>query len=112
MEISELSDPARERDASSSGVSWGAVIGGAFCGGSPFANHAGTGDWFWFDSGKVVFHVGGGVKFRPRDHLLLRAEFLDYLTTFPRTQIVPAPHNTARRIFEQFTPLFSVSYTF
>jgi hypothetical protein len=25
---------------------------------------------------------------------------------------MPAPHNTARGIFEQFTPLFGVSYTF
>jgi opacity protein-like surface antigen len=64
------------------------------------------------DVWKVVFSVGGGVKFRPIPHMLLRAEFRDYLTTFPRQQIVPAPHNTARGIFEQFTPLFSVSYTF
>jgi hypothetical protein len=64
------------------------------------------------DVWKVVFYVGGGVKFRPRDHLLLRAEFLDYLTTFPRTQIVPAPHNTARGILQQFTPLLGISYTF
>jgi opacity protein-like surface antigen len=64
------------------------------------------------DVWKVVFSAGGGVKFRLREHLLLRAEFRDYITTFPRTQIVPAPHNTARGIFEQFTPLFGVSYTF
>ena len=64
------------------------------------------------DVWKVVFNAGGGVKFRPRDHMLVRVEFLDYLTTFPRTQIVPAPHNTARGIFEQFTPLFGLSYTF
>jgi opacity protein-like surface antigen len=64
------------------------------------------------DVWKVAFNAGGGVKFRLRDHLLVRAEFLDYLTTFPRTQIVPAPHNTARGIFEQFTPLFGASYTF
>jgi hypothetical protein len=44
--------------------------------------------------------------------MLLRAEFRDYLTTFPKAQIVPAPNNTARGIFEQFTPLFGVSYTF
>jgi opacity protein-like surface antigen len=67
-----------------------------------------TGNDVW----KVAFSAGGGVKFRPREHMLLRAEFRDYLTTFPRTQIVPAPHNTARGIFEQFTPLFGVSYTF
>ncbi len=64
------------------------------------------------DIWKVAFSAGGGVKYRLMDHVLLRAEFLDYLTTFPRQQIVPAPHNTARGIFEQFTPLFGVSYTF
>ncbi|MGO9095985.1 MAG: hypothetical protein ACLQGV_12250 [Bryobacteraceae bacterium] len=64
------------------------------------------------DVWKVVFAVGGGIKFRPMRHMLLRAEFRDYLTTFPRQEIVPAPHNTARGIFEQFTPLFGVSYTF
>jgi len=64
------------------------------------------------DVWKVVFTVGGGIKYRLQQHVLLRAEFRDYLTTFPRQQLVPAPHNTARGIFEQFTPLFGVSYTF
>jgi opacity protein-like surface antigen len=64
------------------------------------------------DVWKVVFSVGGGLTYLLRPHLLLRAEFRDYLTTFPRQQIVPAPHNTARGIFEQFTPLFGVSYVF
>ena len=64
------------------------------------------------DVWKTVFSVGGGVKFRLRPHVLLRGDFRDYLTTFPRQQIVPAPHNTARGVFEQFTPLFGVSYTF
>ena len=61
---------------------------------------------------KVVYDVGGGVKIRLIPHMQLRAEFRDYITTFPRQQIVPAPHNTARGIFEQFTPLVGVSYTF
>jgi len=64
------------------------------------------------DVWKVVFSVGGGVKFRLIEHMLLRAEFRDYLTTFPRQQTVPAPHNTARGVFEQFTPLFGLSYAF
>jgi hypothetical protein len=64
------------------------------------------------DVWKVVFSAGGGVKVRLIPHMVLRAEFRDYLTTFPRQEIVPAPHNTARGIFEQFTPLFAVSYTF
>lgn len=64
------------------------------------------------DVWKVVFTAGGGIKYRLLPHMLLRAEFRDYITTFPRQEIVPAPHNTARGIFEQFTPLFGVSYTF
>jgi opacity protein-like surface antigen len=64
------------------------------------------------DVWKVVFSAGGGVKVQLIPHMVLRAEFRDYLTTFPRQEIVPAPHNTARGIFEQFTPLFGVSYTF
>jgi opacity protein-like surface antigen len=64
------------------------------------------------DVWKVVLSAGGGVKFRLLPQMLLRVEFRDYLTTFPRQQIVPAPHNTARGIAEQFTPLFGVSYTF
>jgi len=63
------------------------------------------------DVWKTVFAVGGGVKFRLRPHMLIRMEFRDYLTTFPRQQIVPDPHNTARGIFEQFTPLFGLSYS-
>jgi hypothetical protein len=64
------------------------------------------------DVWKVVFTVGVGVKLRLMPHVFLRAELLDYLTTFPRQQIVPAPHNTARGVFQQVTPLFGVSYTF
>lgn len=64
------------------------------------------------DVWKVVFTLGGGAQYLLRPHVLLRAEFRDYITTFPRTQLVPAPHNTARGIFQQFTPLFGVSYTF
>jgi len=62
------------------------------------------------DVWKVAFSPGGGVKFRLIPRMLLRAEFRDCITTFPRQQIVPAPHNTARGIFEQFTPLFGISY--
>lgn len=64
------------------------------------------------DVWKVVFVPGGGIKFHVRKHLDVRVEFRDYLTTFPRTQIVPAANNTARGIFQQFTPLFGVSYVF
>jgi opacity protein-like surface antigen len=64
------------------------------------------------DVWKTVFTAGGGVHYMLRPHILLRGEFRDYITTFPRQQILPAPHNTARGIFQQFTPLFGISYTF
>ena len=64
------------------------------------------------DVWKVVFVAGGGLKFRVIPHMEMWAEFRDYLTTFPRQQIVPAPHNTARGIFQQYTPLFGLGYTF
>ena len=64
------------------------------------------------DVWKMVFVPGAGIKFHVVRHMDVRVEFRDYLTTFPRTQIVPASGNTARGIFEQFTPLFGVAYTF
>ena len=64
------------------------------------------------DVWKVVFSAGGGIKLRVLKQMEMRAEFRDYLTTFPRQEIVPGPHNTARGIFQQFTPLFGVAYVF
>ena len=64
------------------------------------------------DVWKFVFAAGGGVEYRLMRHMLLRGEFLDYMTTFPRQQIVPAANNTARGVFQQFTPMFGASYTF
>ena len=64
------------------------------------------------DVWKVVFVPGAGIKLHVIKHMDVRVEFRDYLTTFPRTQIVPATKNTARGVFEQFTPLFGVTYTF
>ena len=63
------------------------------------------------DDGPVI-SLGGGVKLRLYKNIILRGDFRDYLTTFPRRQIVPAANGTARGIFQQFTPLFGVSYTF
>jgi len=62
------------------------------------------------DVWKVVFELGCGVKFRPIKQMEMRLEFRDYLTTFPRQQIVPAPNNTARGVFQQFTPLLGLVY--
>jgi len=64
------------------------------------------------DVWKMAFVAGGGIKLHVIKHMEMRVEFRDYLTTFPRQQIVPATHNTARGIFEQFTPLFGLAYVF
>jgi hypothetical protein len=64
------------------------------------------------DVWKMVFVPGAGVKLHVIKHMDMRVEFRDYLTTFPRQQIVPATHNTARGVFGQFTPLFGMSYVF
>ncbi len=61
---------------------------------------------------KFVVSVGAGVKYTLQEHVLLRFDFRDYITTFPSAEIAPAPHNTARGVFNQFTPLFGVSYLF
>jgi opacity protein-like surface antigen len=64
------------------------------------------------DEWKFAVSVGGGVKMRLGAHVLVRADFRDYMTAFPKRQLAPAPGNTARGIFQQFTPMFGVSYWF
>ncbi|HXG32590.1 MAG TPA: hypothetical protein VNJ11_04445 [Bryobacteraceae bacterium] len=53
---------------------------------------------------------GGGLKVRLRRGLLLRVDFRDYMTPFPKRLIEPAPLATPRGIFHQFTPLVGLSY--
>lgn len=64
------------------------------------------------DEWKFLVAIGGGVKYRLHKNVVLRGDFLDYLTAFPKRQILPALNNTARGIFQQFTPMFGVSYCF
>ena len=64
------------------------------------------------DQWKAAFVAGGGATVRLIPHMLLRLEFRDYMTAFPKQQIVPAAHSTAHGIFHQYTPLLGLSYTF
>jgi hypothetical protein len=64
------------------------------------------------DHVRPLVTVGGGVKYRVAKHVLLRADFRDYITPFPKKLFVPAEGGTDRGIFHQFTPLFGVSYWF
>jgi len=64
------------------------------------------------DEWKFVVSLGCGVKIRVQKHVLIRGDFRDYLSAFPKQQIAPAATGTARGIFQQFTPMFGVSYLF
>jgi hypothetical protein len=64
------------------------------------------------DQWEFVADFGGGVKYALTKHVQLRGDLRDYMTKFPKRQIAPAQGNTARGIFQQFTPLFGVSYVF
>jgi Outer membrane protein beta-barrel domain len=56
--------------------------------------------------------VGVGVKYRWKEHVLLRADFRDYITPFPKSIFVQAQGGTDRGLFEQFTPSVGISYLF
>ena len=60
---------------------------------------------------KGLLTAGGGVKLR-FGGVLVRLDFRDYITPFPKKLIVPVPFATARGLFQQFTPLVGVSYSF
>jgi Outer membrane protein beta-barrel domain len=61
---------------------------------------------------KFLAVFGGGVEWRFQRHASLRADFLDYITPFPKTQIQPVPLATPRGIFHQFTPMVGIDYVF
>ena len=62
---------------------------------------------------KPLFTVGGGVKIRISDHVMVRGDVRDYITMFPQALFTPAVSGaTERGIFHQFTPLFGLGYTF
>lgn len=61
---------------------------------------------------EAVASLGGGVKYHLGEHVVLRGDFRDYITAFPKSQLRPALNGTARGIFQQFTPMFGVGYVF
>ena len=64
------------------------------------------------DEIKPLVTAGGGVRFRLRQNLVVRLDFRDYVTPFPKNVIQPAPLGTARGIFHQFTPMLGVGMLF
>jgi hypothetical protein len=64
------------------------------------------------DEVKALFTAGGGVKIRIGRGVIMRLDFRDYITAFPKKLIHPAPFGTARGIFHQYTPLVGIGYVF
>jgi hypothetical protein len=64
------------------------------------------------DELKPLFTAGAGAKLRIASYMLLRFDFLDYMTQFPKDVITPVPPGNARGILHQFTPMLGVSFTF
>jgi hypothetical protein len=64
------------------------------------------------DEWRFVTSIGVGVKYRVHPNVLVRADFRDYITPFPRRVFVPAEGATDRGLFQQFTPMIGVSYWF
>jgi hypothetical protein len=60
----------------------------------------------------ALFDFGGGIKFRLNDHVLIRGDLRDYITTFPTNLFLTVPNATSRGIFHQVTPLLGISATF
>jgi hypothetical protein len=60
----------------------------------------------------VLVSIGGGLSYFVRKHLLLRADFRDYITPFPTKLFIRVNGGTDRGLFQQFTPMLGVSYGF
>ncbi len=59
-----------------------------------------------------MISVGGGVKIPISQHLLLRAEFRDYISPFPANVIVPVPPAKVNGWLNDFVPMIGISYVF
>lgn len=64
------------------------------------------------DQWQYVVDVGFGLKYRLRNHVMVRADFRDYITPFPKRLFAPAGNGTDRGLFQQFTPTFGLGYWF
>jgi hypothetical protein len=60
----------------------------------------------------LVGSVGGGVKVKVREHIVLRFDIRDYVTQFPKQQIAPAAGATLSGLLQQITPMGGVSLVF
>lgn len=59
-----------------------------------------------------LISVGGGAKFALSPRVVLRTEFRDYITPFPRQVIAPAPSVKVSGWIHNFVPMVGISFLF
>jgi hypothetical protein len=64
------------------------------------------------DDLRPLITAGGGIKYRISEHLVFRAEILDYITPFPNKVITPAPGAKIGAWLQDFVPMFGLAFTF
>ena len=58
---------------------------------------------------KPLASVGAGIKYKLSPRVVLRTEFRDYITPFPKTVIAPAPNSKIGSILHTFVPMVGIS---
>lgn len=64
------------------------------------------------DDWRAVFSLGGGVRIRLAERVMLRFDFRDFISQFPRDRFEPSERGASRGVFHQFTPLVGIGYMF
>ena len=58
----------------------------------------------------ALWAAGAGVRYRLRDRVYVRADFLDYMTPFPKHLFPPAPGGSDHGILHQLTPTLGITF--
>jgi len=61
---------------------------------------------------KPLISAGAGIKYALTERLILRTEFRDYITPFPKEVITPAPGAKIGSILQSFVPMVGISYEY
>ncbi len=61
---------------------------------------------------KPMVSIGAGVKYALTRRVVLRTEFRDYLTIFPKDLITPAPGAKFGGLLHNFVPMVSIAYEY
>jgi hypothetical protein len=61
---------------------------------------------------RLLFGFGAGVSYRFPNHLILRADFRDYISPIPFKLFAPVGNATNRGLMHQFTPMLGVGFWF